>query len=175
MPSRVATLAAVLGIKTSGVQVATITRSMSAAARPLAASAFPPAATAMSVTVSSGLASRLLSMPTRLRIHSSLVSTVAARSSLVSTFAGWYPPNARIRAPWEPSVSRIGGLTSRWAVAGAVLRGAVLGQQRARSLQVVRGPQRGPGHVRQRPPGQSGQRAAGRQFDERARAEAGHR
>lgn len=28
-------------------------------------------------------------MPTRDRIHSSVVSTMAARSSLVSTFAGW--------------------------------------------------------------------------------------
>ncbi len=88
MPSRVATVAAVLGIGTSAVQVATITRSMSAADSPLAASALPPAATAMSATVSSGLASRLLSMPTRLRIQSSVVSTVAARVSLVSTFAG---------------------------------------------------------------------------------------
>src|SRR6266700_5179782 len=109
MPRRVATMAAVFGIMTSGVQVATVTRSMSAADRPLAASALPPAATAMSATLSSGLASRLLSMPTRLRIHSSLVSTVPARVSLVSTFGGWYPPNARIREPWDPSVSRIGG------------------------------------------------------------------
>src|SRR5215467_9656228 len=104
---------------TSGVQVATITRSMSAADRPLAASAFPPAATAMSVTVSSGPASRLLAMPTRLRIHSSLVSTVTASSSLVSTFAGWYPPNARIREPGDPSVSRIGGSPSPSDVSSA--------------------------------------------------------
>ena len=89
MPSRVATLAATFGIGTSGVQVATITRSMSLAARPLAASAFPPAAAAMSATVSSGPAIRLLAMPTRLRIHSSVVSTETARSSLVTTLAGW--------------------------------------------------------------------------------------
>ena len=89
MPSLRATVAAVLGICTSGVQVATITRSMSAGDRPLAASALPPAATAMSATVSSGAAIRRLAMPTRLRIHSSLVSTVAASSSLVTTLAGW--------------------------------------------------------------------------------------
>ena len=80
MPSRCATVAAVFGIWTSGVQVATMTRSMSPGDRPLAASAFPPAAVAMSATVSSGAAIRRLAMPTRLRIHSSLVSMVAARS-----------------------------------------------------------------------------------------------
>ena len=84
------------------MQVATITRSMSAGESPLAARALPPAATAMSATVSSGPAIRRLAMPTRLRIHSSLVSTVLARSSLVTTLAGWYPPNARIRAPAAP-------------------------------------------------------------------------
>ena len=61
--------------------------------------ALPPATTAMSATVSSGPANRRLSMPTRLRIHSSLVSTRAARSSLVTTLPGWYPPNDMMRAP----------------------------------------------------------------------------
>ena len=89
MPSRWATTAAVFGIITSGVQVATITRSMSAGESPLPASALPPAATAMSATVSSGPAIRRLAIPTRLRIHSSLVSTIAASSSLVTTLAGW--------------------------------------------------------------------------------------
>ena len=89
MPSLVATVAATLGMDVSAVQVATITRSMSAADRPLAASALPPAALAMSARLSSGPAIRLLAIPTRLRIHSSVVSTVAASSSLVSTRAGW--------------------------------------------------------------------------------------
>ena len=102
MPSRRATTAAVFGIITSGVQVATITRSMSAGESPLPASALPAAATAMSATVSSGPASRLLAIPTRLRIHSSLVSTEAASSSLVTTLAGWYPPKARTLAPAAP-------------------------------------------------------------------------
>ena len=66
-----------------------MTRSMSAGDRPLAASALPPATTAMSVTLSSGPAIRRLTMPTRLRIHSSFVSTWAARSSLVTTLPGW--------------------------------------------------------------------------------------
>ena len=107
MPSRRATMAAVFGIITSGVQVATITRSMSAEERPLPASALPPAAAAMSATVSSGPAIRLLAIPTRLRIHSSLVSMAPASSSLVTTLAGWYPPNARTLAPAEPLVGRI--------------------------------------------------------------------
>src|SRR5450631_1196909 len=107
MPSRVATVAAVLGIGASVVHVATISRSMSAGDRPLPASAFPPAATAMSASVSSGPAIRRLAMPTRLRIHSSLVSTCWAISSLVTTRVGWYPPNDRIRAPAIASVTRI--------------------------------------------------------------------
>src|SRR5260370_14992470 len=53
----------------------------------------------MSGTLSSGPANRRLTMPARLRIHSSLVSTRAARSSLVTTLPGWYPPNDRTRAP----------------------------------------------------------------------------
>ncbi len=88
MPSRDATIADVFGIETSVLQVATMTRSMSAGDRPLPASALPPATTAMSATVSSGPANRRLMMPTRLRIHSSLVSTRAERSSLVTTLAG---------------------------------------------------------------------------------------
>ena len=89
MPSLRATVAAVFGIGASGVQVATMIRSMSSEDRPLAARALPPALTAMSATVSSGPAIRRLAMPTRLRIHSSLVSTIVASSSLVRTRAGW--------------------------------------------------------------------------------------
>src|SRR5579859_7456971 len=99
MPSRYATTAETFGIGASALQVATMTRSMSAGDRPLPASALPPATNAMSGTLSSGPANRRLTMPTRLRIHSSLVSTRAARSSLVTTLPGWYPPNDRTRAP----------------------------------------------------------------------------
>jgi hypothetical protein len=89
MPSRCATTADTFGIDASVLHVATMTRSMSPGDRPLAASALPPATNAMSVTVSSGPANLRLTMPTRLRIHSSLVSTRAARSSLVTTLPGW--------------------------------------------------------------------------------------
>ena len=88
MPSRYATTADTFGINASVLQVATMTRSMSPGDRPLPASALAPASKAMSVTVSSGPANRRLTMPTRLRIHSSLVSTCAARSSLVTTLPG---------------------------------------------------------------------------------------
>jgi hypothetical protein len=115
MPSLVATVAATFGMAVSAVQVATTTRSMSAAGRPLAASAFPPAAVAMSARLSSGPAIRLLAIPTRLRIHSSVVSTVAASSSLVTTRAGWWPPKARIRVPARASVSRMRWPASPWA------------------------------------------------------------
>lgn len=89
MPSRWATRLAALGIWVSSVQVATITRSMSLAESPLAARALPPACTARSTSDSSGPATRRSTMPTRLRIHSSLVSMVLARCSFVITLAGW--------------------------------------------------------------------------------------
>ena len=66
-----------------------MTRSISPGDRPLAASALPLATDAMSVMLSSGPANRRLTMPTRLRIHSSLVSTWTAMSSLVTTLPGW--------------------------------------------------------------------------------------
>ena len=88
-PRRAATRAAVLGLRSTAVQVATRTRSMSAAARPAVASAFAAAAAAIASTVSSGAATCRVRMPTRLRIQASSVSTIPARSSLVSTREGW--------------------------------------------------------------------------------------
>ncbi len=99
MPSRAATVAETFGMSDSVLQVATMTRSMSDKGTPLPATALPAAATAMSATVSSGPAIRRLATPTRLRIHASSVSMTVARSSLVTTLPGWYPPNERIRAP----------------------------------------------------------------------------
>ncbi len=89
MPRRWATLVATFGQRSTDEQVATTTRSMSAAISPEPASAFSAAAAAMSATVSSPAAMRRVAMPTRSRIHSSLVSTICARSSLVSTRDGW--------------------------------------------------------------------------------------
>ncbi len=88
MPSLAATRQATFGLRSTEVQVATTTRSMSAAVRPELARALSAAAAAMSATVSSP-AMRRETMPTRSRIHSSLVSTSWAISSLVTTRDGW--------------------------------------------------------------------------------------
>lgn len=89
MPSRAATRAAMLGDRSIAVEVATRTRSMSEGASPAVASALAAACAAISSTGSSGPPTWRVLIPTRLVIHSSLVSTMAARSSLVSTLAGW--------------------------------------------------------------------------------------
>ena len=88
IPSLAATRVATFGHRSTELQVATTTRSMSAAVYPALASAFSAAAAAMSATVSSP-AMRRSTIPTRLRIHSSLVSTIWASSSLVSVRVGW--------------------------------------------------------------------------------------
>ena len=85
MPSRWATSAATFGIETSVLQVATMTRSIVGGGQ---AAAGERLAAGDDRHVGHGLlgpAYRRLMMPTRLRIHSSLVSTRAARSSFVTT------------------------------------------------------------------------------------------
>ena len=90
MPKRDANCGAAAGTGVGMVQVATMTRSTSAAETPEFASALLAAATPMSTTVSSGSAKRRDSMPTRERIQASSVSTPRAiRSKLVTTLAGW--------------------------------------------------------------------------------------
>lgn len=89
MPSLAATRAAMLGERSMAVEVATRTRSMSPGSSPAWARALPAAWKASSSTGSSGPAMWRVLMPTRERIHASLVSTIASRSSLVSTLAGW--------------------------------------------------------------------------------------
>ena len=66
---------------------------------PASFSARAPASAAMSTSCVSLSAIRRLSMPTRERIHSSLVSTRAASSSLVTTRSGWKLPSPSSRAP----------------------------------------------------------------------------
>ncbi len=72
-----------------------------------AALELPPAAVAISTRVSSSSAQRRSAMPTRLWIHSSLVSMTWASSSLVTRRRGRYPPRPRIRAPGAPVFSWI--------------------------------------------------------------------
>ena len=79
---------AVDGNTMSGVVVATMMRSTSAGAMPRQASALRAACSARSDVVSAGAAMCRSRMPVRVRIHSSLVSTVRDSSSLVTTRAG---------------------------------------------------------------------------------------
>ena len=76
------------GTGLGGVQVATMTASMSPGASPASATAARPACAEMSTSVSSGAHMWRLTMPTRSRIHWSLVSIVRASSSLVTTRSG---------------------------------------------------------------------------------------
>jgi hypothetical protein len=72
----------------SGVEVATITPSMSFASSPALASAARAAWMASAEVVSSSAAKRRRSMPERARIHSSDVSRVASNSLLSTMRAG---------------------------------------------------------------------------------------
>ena len=72
----------------SGVAVATMMRSMSAGVMPAAAIAARDARSARSDVCSSGAAMWRWRMPVRVRIHSSLVATRCASSSLVRTRTG---------------------------------------------------------------------------------------
>ncbi|OLT01928.1 hypothetical protein BJF90_29915 [Pseudonocardia sp. CNS-004] len=98
MPIRSAVCAAAFGMGVGMVQVATITVSMSVGAIPASFTARDPASVAMSTSSVPSSAMRRLSMPTRSRIHWSLVSIRWARSSLVTTFSGWLLPSPSSRA-----------------------------------------------------------------------------
>ena len=89
MPIRAATCAAAFGICVGIVQFGRMTVSTSDGSTPASASAAVPAATAMSVSSSSFSAKRRSMIPTRVWIHSSLVSMIFERSSLVTIFSGW--------------------------------------------------------------------------------------
>src|SRR3954451_442560 len=87
-PSDAATKQAVEGKTISGVIVATMIRSSSEAAMPAESSALRAAAVASDAVVSPSPAMRRSLIPVRWTIHSSLVSTIFDRSSLVSRFSG---------------------------------------------------------------------------------------
>ena len=98
-PRLAATKQAVLGKVISGVIVPQRMRSMSFGASPAASIALRAAAVA-SVAVDSSLpAMRRSRMPVRCTIHSSLVSTIFDRSSLVSLRSGTLLPVPAIIAP----------------------------------------------------------------------------
>ena len=88
MPIALCTLTAAEGKVWSGVAVATISASMSAPVSPPSASAARAAAVARSEVSSPSAAKCRRSMPVRVRIHSSEVSSVCANSAFSTTRAG---------------------------------------------------------------------------------------
>ena len=88
MPRLFCTVTALAGNVLSGVEVASTIRSMSAGCNPALSSAFRAAAVARSEVSSPSAAMWRWRMPVRWTIHSSDVSTIAARSALVRIFAG---------------------------------------------------------------------------------------
>ena len=86
--SRFASLAAVAGKVLSGVTVATMTKSISEFLMPAFSIAVSAASYDKSQVVSPSAAIWRLLMPVRVLIHSSLVSTIFDKSSLVSILAG---------------------------------------------------------------------------------------
>ena len=83
----------------SGVTVATMTRSRSAAATPASSSDSLAAGSARSERASSGAAIRRSRMPVRSMIHSSEVSIIVESSSLVMTRSGTCAPRPVIETP----------------------------------------------------------------------------
>ena len=92
---------------TSGLLVARISMSMSSGERPASSIACWQASTARSLVQVSGSAILLSLIPVFVVIHSSLVSTSPAQSSLVITLGGTYDPRPTIPAGGIPTVPRI--------------------------------------------------------------------
>ena len=97
-PMRCCTRQAVDGKMMSGVVVPSTIRSSSDALTPAASSALCAAVTARSPVVSPSAAIWRSRMPVRVRIHSSLVSTIFSRSALVTTRSGSALPVPVMRA-----------------------------------------------------------------------------
>ena len=88
MPSFEATWVEACGICAGNVQVATMTVSMSEGCSPASSMARRPASAPIMATDSWSPAKRRSAIPTRERIHSSLVSTRRSKSALVSRPSG---------------------------------------------------------------------------------------
>src|SRR4051812_9612408 len=98
-PRLCATKHAVDGKIISGVTVAQMISSMSFASKPAAAIALRAAAVARVAVDSPSETMRRSRMPVRWTIHSSLVSTIFARSSLVNRLSGNWLPVPTMLAP----------------------------------------------------------------------------
>ncbi len=98
-PSLSQAIFAVAGNTWSGVTVPTIRQSISSGCIPLFSHNCLTAGTTISeVAIPAPFRILLSSTPVRVRIHSSLVSTIFSRSKLVSLSSGTYPPTAVIAA-----------------------------------------------------------------------------
>src|ERR1700722_211698 len=97
-PSLFCTTHAVDGNNMSGVTVPTMINSISVGASPRCARAFFAASTAKSLVATPLSTIWRSRIPTRLMIHSLLVSTIFSRSALVSRRGGTYVPRALIFA-----------------------------------------------------------------------------
>ena len=126
-----------------------------------------PASAAMSTSGRSFGATRRLRMPTRSRIHSSLVSMVLARSSLETTCSGW------VRA--EPGPGDAGAARRRSVmpqpVQGRVVFGTACSAISRGFVEVVRGLERQGRDALELALHQADQGAGGRQLDHRGDAE----
>ena len=91
-PSWCWTWQATVGMRWSAVSVPTTIRSMSAGPTPASSMARSAAARARSELFSSSATKRRSRMPVRWVIHSSLVSMMRAKSSLLITRSGTYEP-----------------------------------------------------------------------------------
>ena len=173
MPSAPAIWVAACGTGEFRLQVATMTVSMSAGCRPASASAFALALAPIETTVSSSPPNRRSAMPTRLRIHSSLVSMISDSSSLVTTRSGRKWPSPVIREPGEPA---LGVIRARGRAVGRVMpHPRVLGGECGGVVQVGRRLECHGGHSLQVAFDESDQRASRWQFQHAgdARASAG--
>src|SRR5829696_8814361 len=168
MPSALATTGAVFGVSSSGVIVASRTRSTSVALRPASSSARRAALTARSAVRSSGAAKRRSRMPVRRVIQSESTPIRSAIGPFGTTWSGSLWPRAITRAVRGGATRPLSGLTDSW-VKGSGMKGVgVLGGGRGgsgcrRGVVLRRGL-----HLRSRddPLGEPRQHLAGANLDE---------
>ena len=107
----------------SGVTVATTMRSISSAPIPRRRSASWAASAAMTLVGVPGSTTWRFWMPVRVRIHSSVVSTIFSRSAFVTTRSGTCVPRAVIAARlWLMRLSSSGPPASSGRHAGKAIR-----------------------------------------------------
>ena len=109
--------------RSSGVEVASSTRSSVSADQPAISRAEVPALAARSVRLSWGLLTRRLPIPVRVRIHSSLVSTRRPSWSLLITCSAWALPQPIRATPRECGDAPAKRRSKRWRQSITVQKG----------------------------------------------------